>query len=202
LQAPSATGTGVGDGDPIGCGRRRPRARRSEVATSCMVSGGRSLPVHGGFDHLVVPAGRALGWPWCWSGRGGSFLAGDQSGDRGQDRVEVLASAEVTGQDPPVLQVADAVLDADPLRRVSPAVGLMRRGSSASTSRDNPRHRRSATAAARARVLDTTTLTGPSQASRPANYSRGRERSRRPVWRHRQHDQPIDGLPEQARTAE
>jgi hypothetical protein len=26
----------------------------------------------------------------------GSFLAGDQSGDRGQDRVQVLASAEVT----------------------------------------------------------------------------------------------------------
>jgi hypothetical protein len=52
----------------------------------------------------------------------GSFLAGDQSGDRGQDRVEVLASAEVTGPSPPVLRVADAVLDADPLRRVGPGV--------------------------------------------------------------------------------
>ena len=40
----------------------------------------------------------------------------------------MLASAEVTGQGPPVLQVADAVLDADPLRRVSSAVGLVRRG--------------------------------------------------------------------------
>jgi hypothetical protein len=55
----------------------------------------------------------------------GSFLAGDQSGDRTQDRVEVLASAEVTRQGPPVLQVADAVLDADPLRRMGPAFGLV-----------------------------------------------------------------------------
>jgi hypothetical protein len=44
----------------------------------------------------------------------GSFLTGDESGDRTQDDgVEVFASAEVTGQGPPVLQVADAVLDAD-----------------------------------------------------------------------------------------
>jgi hypothetical protein len=28
----------------------------------------------------------------------GSFLAGDQAGDRGQDRVQVFASAEVSGQ--------------------------------------------------------------------------------------------------------
>jgi hypothetical protein len=48
---------------------------------------------------------------------GGSFLAGAQSGDRGQHRVEVLPSAEVPGQGPPGLRVADAVLDADPLRR-------------------------------------------------------------------------------------
>ncbi len=53
----------------------------------------------------------------------GSFLAGDQSGDRTQDGVEVFASAQVTGQGSPVLQVADAVLDADPLRRMSPAFG-------------------------------------------------------------------------------
>jgi hypothetical protein len=46
-------------------------------------------------------------------GSWGSFLAGDQSGDRTQDGVEVLASAEVTREGPPVLQVADAVLDAD-----------------------------------------------------------------------------------------
>jgi hypothetical protein len=57
----------------------------------------------------------------------GSFLAGDQSGDGRQHRVEVLASAEVSRQGPPVLQVADAVLDADPLRRMCPAFGLVRR---------------------------------------------------------------------------
>ena len=61
-------------------------------------------------------------------GSWGSFLAGDQSGDGPQHRVEVLTSAEVSGQGPPVLQVADAVLHADALRRVSPAFGLVRRG--------------------------------------------------------------------------
>ena len=58
----------------------------------------------------------------------GSFLAGDQSGDRTQHGVEVVVSAEVTGQGAPVLQVADAVLDADSLRRVGLAFGLVRRG--------------------------------------------------------------------------
>jgi hypothetical protein len=48
----------------------------------------------------------------------GSFLAGDQSGDRTQDGVEVFASAEVTQEGAPVLQVAEAVLDTDPLRGV------------------------------------------------------------------------------------
>ena len=43
----------------------------------------------------------------------------------------MLASAEVTRQRPPVGQVADAVLDADPLRRVGPAFGLVRRGDGA-----------------------------------------------------------------------
>jgi hypothetical protein len=57
-----------------------------------------------------------------------SFLAGHQSGDGAQHRVEVLASAEVTRERPPVLQVADAVLDANALRGVSPAFGLVRRG--------------------------------------------------------------------------
>ena len=47
---------------------------------------------------------------------GGSFLAGDQSGDRAQDRVQVLASAQVMRQGPPVPQVADAMLHADPPR--------------------------------------------------------------------------------------
>jgi hypothetical protein len=51
----------------------------------------------------------------------------------GQDRVQVLASAEVSGQGPPVLQVADAVLDADPLRRMGPAFGLLRRDESGRT---------------------------------------------------------------------
>jgi hypothetical protein len=58
----------------------------------------------------------------------GSFLTGDQSGNRAQNRVDVLSSAEVTEQSPPVLQVADAMLDADPLRRVGSAFGLVRRG--------------------------------------------------------------------------
>jgi len=40
----------------------------------------------------------------------------NRSGDCAQDRVEVVASAEVTGQGPPVSSEADAVLDADPLR--------------------------------------------------------------------------------------
>jgi hypothetical protein len=63
-------------------------------------------------------------------GSWGSFLAGDQSGDRGQDGVQVFASAEVASQGSPVLQVADAVLDADSLGRVSSAFGLVRRGES------------------------------------------------------------------------
>jgi len=55
----------------------------------------------------------------------GSFLAGDQSGNRAQDGVEVLASAERTGQGSQVGQVADAVLDADSPRGVSLAFGLV-----------------------------------------------------------------------------
>ena len=61
------------------------------------------------------------------------FLTGDESGDCAQDHVEVVTSAEVTSQGPPVLQVADAVLDADALRRVSPAFGLVRRGDGGKT---------------------------------------------------------------------
>src|SRR3954454_20665514 len=57
-----------------------------------------------------------------------SFLMADQSGDRTQDGVEMLASTEVARQGPPVLQMADAVLRADSLRRMSPAFGLVRRG--------------------------------------------------------------------------
>jgi len=57
---------------------------------------------------------------WSWD----SFLAGDQSGDGTQDGVEVVASTEMPGQGPPVLQVADAVLDADPPGRVGSACGL------------------------------------------------------------------------------
>jgi hypothetical protein len=97
------------------------------LTTSCMVSGGQSLPCSertcspGGASRerfrLVEPVG-------SW----GSFLTGDQAGDRGKDRVEMLASAEVARQGPPVLQVADAVLRADALGRMSPAFGLVRRG--------------------------------------------------------------------------
>ena len=53
-----------------------------------------------------------------------SFLAGDQSGDRGQHRLEVVALAEVTQVGPPITQVADAVLDADPLGGTGLAFGL------------------------------------------------------------------------------
>jgi hypothetical protein len=60
-------------------------------------------------------------------GSWGSFLAAEQSGDRTQDGVEMLASAQVPREGPPVLQVADAVLHTDPLRRISPAFGLVRR---------------------------------------------------------------------------
>src|SRR3712207_7488613 len=48
--------------------------------------------------------------------------------DRGKDLVQMLASTEVPGQGPPVLQMADAVLGVDPLRGVSPTFGFMRRG--------------------------------------------------------------------------
>jgi hypothetical protein len=58
----------------------------------------------------------------------GSFLAEDQSGGHTQHRIEVLPAAEVPIQGPPVLQVADAVLDADPPRRMSPAISFVRRG--------------------------------------------------------------------------
>jgi hypothetical protein len=54
-------------------------------------------------------------------GSWGSFLAGDQSGDRGQHRVEMFASAEMAREGSPGLQVADAVLDVESLCGVSPA---------------------------------------------------------------------------------
>ena len=55
-------------------------------------------------DHATECAGRqrrrcAVKLIRSW----GSFLAGDQSGDCGQDGVEVVASAEVSGQGSPVL---------------------------------------------------------------------------------------------------
>jgi len=40
----------------------------------------------------------------------------------------VLPAAEVPRQGPPVIQVADAVIDADPPRRMSPAIGFVRGG--------------------------------------------------------------------------
>jgi hypothetical protein len=92
-----------------------------------MVSGGRSSHCSG---RTCSPGGAGRGrFRFAEPvGSCGSFLAGDQSGDGAQHRVEVLASAEVPGQGSPILQVADAVLHADPLRRMSPALGLVRRG--------------------------------------------------------------------------
>ncbi len=46
----------------------------------------------------------------------------------------MFTAAEVTGQGPPVLQMTDPVLHTDPLRRVSPAFGLVR-------GRDGRKHR-------------------------------------------------------------
>ncbi len=69
-----------------------------------------------------------IGWAVEPGRSWGSFLTGDQSGDGAQHGVEMVASAEVSGQGPPVLQVADAVLHADPLRRMGPAFGLVRGG--------------------------------------------------------------------------
>jgi hypothetical protein len=80
-----------------------------------------------GVDHPAVRAGKASvvgGLVTSW----GSLLAGDQYGHGAQHGVEVVASAEVTGQGPPVLQMADVVLDADPLGRVNSAFGLVRGG--------------------------------------------------------------------------
>jgi hypothetical protein len=73
-------------------------------------------------EWLVLLTVALLSGSWC------SFRAGEQSGDRAQHRVEVLTSAGVMGQGPPVGQVADAVLRADPLRRVGLAFGLVGRG--------------------------------------------------------------------------
>src|SRR3712207_5688216 len=96
-------------------GHLRPRA--------WLAAGGRRT-ARGEPAHLVAPVVSAFG-SRSRSGSWGSFLTGDQSGDRGKDRVEMLTSAEVARQSPPVLQVADAVLRADPLGRVSPAFGLI-----------------------------------------------------------------------------
>jgi hypothetical protein len=103
------------------------------LTTSCMVNGGRSLTRSGRVRSLGGAGRESSGWAaelFRWEG---SFLAGDRSGDRGQDGVQVLASAQVTGQSAPVLQVADAVLDANPLRGVGPTFGLVRRGEAGGT---------------------------------------------------------------------
>jgi len=47
-----------------------------------------------------------------------NLLVGQQSGNGLHDVADVLAAAEVAGQRPPVLQVRDAVLDADAPRGV------------------------------------------------------------------------------------
>src|SRR3712207_9176751 len=93
-----------------------------------MVSRGRSLTCSGPVRSSSGAGREGSRRAGKLTGSWGSFLAGNQSGDRGQHRVQVLASAEVSGQGSPVLQVADAVLDADAPGRVSPAFGLVRRG--------------------------------------------------------------------------
>jgi hypothetical protein len=66
------------------------------LTTLCMVSRRPSLTSSGPVP-LRGGAGRESSRPAVKLIRSwGPFLAGDQAGDRGQDRVEVLASAEVT----------------------------------------------------------------------------------------------------------
>ncbi len=63
-----------------------------------MVRGERSLAYSG---RVRSPGGaerEPIGWAAEPVRAVGSFLTGDQSGHRGQDRVEVLASAEVSRQ--------------------------------------------------------------------------------------------------------
>ena len=82
-----------------------------------MVSGGRAFPCS---ENLRSPgdAGRDSSQLAVLVELWGSFLAGEQSGDRGQDRLEVLASAEVASQGPPIFQMADASRTDRPERRV------------------------------------------------------------------------------------
>ena len=93
-----------------------------------MVSDGQLLPRSGPARSLGGAGRKSFRLAVKLARSEGSFLAGDQSGDRTQHRVEVLPAAEVPRQGPPVLQVADAVLDADPPRRMSPAISFVRRG--------------------------------------------------------------------------
>src|SRR3954447_26818855 len=90
-----------------------------------MVSGGWSSPCSG---RTCSPGGAGrerfrLAEP---VGSWGSFVTKDQSGDRGKDRVEMLASADVGRQGPPILQVAYAVLRF--FRRLIPCSARIRSG--------------------------------------------------------------------------
>jgi len=95
-----------------------------------MVGDGRLLPRSGRARSLAGAGRESFRLAVKLARSEGSLLAGEQSGDRTQHRVEVLPAAEVPRQGPPVLQVADAVLDADPLSRVSPTFAPVRRGES------------------------------------------------------------------------
>ena len=98
-----------------------------------MVGDGRLLPRSGRARSLAGAGRESFRLAVKLARSEGSLLAGEQSGDRTQHRVEVLPAAEVPRQGPPVLQVADAVLDADPLSRVSPTFAPVRRGESGGT---------------------------------------------------------------------
>ncbi len=83
------------------------------LTTLRMVSGEPWLPLLKRGDHQVVQAGRASRRAVELFGSWGSFLTGDQSCDRRQHRVEVLASAGATRKSPPVLLLLDAVFNAE-----------------------------------------------------------------------------------------
>jgi NAD-dependent epimerase/dehydratase family protein len=66
------------------------------LTTSCMVSRGPSLTCSGRVRSRGGAGRESFRRAGKRFGSWGSFLAGDQSGDRGQDRVEVFASVEVS----------------------------------------------------------------------------------------------------------
>ncbi len=57
--------------------------------------------------------------------QGGGLLVGEEPGDGSDDVAHMLASAVVSGEGSPVLQMADAVLDPDAPRGVGLALAFM-----------------------------------------------------------------------------